>query len=495
MNERIGNGAVPGCGGRMLGSAVAACLLAALLAMGLALAGPVGRAEAKQAVAAEPALSAQAATEVTGNGVEYQVNSGIVTITGYSGGASALDLSALNIGVITAIGNNAFDGQSQLASIVFPETLQSIGTRSFQGCTSLRSLDLPEGVTSLGGAAFRNCTSLSSVVVRSRELGVSDWLNGYYAWPFENAGTGAGGISATFASTCKAVPANFFNHHEGAPKVASIAVASGVAQIGNAAFQGCSYLATVSLPNSVTAIGEYAFNNCTDLAALRIPPNVPADALGSRAYIDLALNSAVTATTGEQYERLKENSDYINTMRTTVILASNSLYRAKVSSIANKAYTGKKVAPSLTVKMGSKTLKQGTDYTLSYSDNKFCGKATVTVKGKGAYVGTKAVSFNVVPAKVTGVKASSPYRGRVNIEWSTKKAQKAGASGYRIYWKVAGKKKGSYGFVSYPSGSSSYVYDLPAKKKVTVKVQAYVTVDGKNAYGPWSTSKTVTVKN
>ncbi|MBQ9002121.1 MAG: leucine-rich repeat protein, partial [Eggerthellaceae bacterium] len=336
-----------------------------------------------------------------------------------------------------------------------------------------------------------NCTSLASVTVRSRELSMNKSYNG--RWAFENAGTGAGGISATFASTCKAVPANFFNHTEGAPKVTSVAVQSGVAQIGNAAFQGCSYLASVDLPNSITLIGEYAFNNCTDLAALRIPPKVPADALGLKAYVDLSLGSKVTVTTGDQYNRLKGNDSYINTMRTTVELASNSLYRAKVAAVANQVYTGKKIVPSPAVKIGSKTLRKGADYTVSYSANKSCGQATITIKGKGGYVGTKAVTFKVVPAKVTGLKLGSSYRGHLSVSWSTKKALKAGASGYRVYWKAAGKKKGSYGFVAYPSYSSFSTYGLPAKK-VSVKVQAYVTVDGKNAYGPWSAAKTVKVR-
>ncbi|MBQ9001929.1 MAG: leucine-rich repeat domain-containing protein, partial [Eggerthellaceae bacterium] len=275
MNERIGSGAAI-FGWHGFGAAVAAYLLTALLAIGLALVGPAERAEAKQA-AAESELSAQAEEKVTGNGVEYRVDSGIVTITGYSGDAATLDLSTLNIGVITAIGSNAFEGQSQLASVVLPETLQSIGAYSFQGCTTLRSIDLPENVASVGASAFRNCTALTSVVVRSRELGVSDWANGSHrGWPFENAGTGAGGISATFASTCKAVPANFFNHTEGAPKVTSVTVAPGVAEIGASAFAGCTELASASLSSGLDAIRSSAFDGCVNLPSITLPATLQA---------------------------------------------------------------------------------------------------------------------------------------------------------------------------------------------------------------------------
>ncbi|MBR1820859.1 MAG: hypothetical protein IJ769_04475 [Clostridia bacterium] len=58
--------------------------------------------------------------------------------------------------------------------------------------------------------------------------------------------------------------------------------------------------------------------------------------------------------------------------------AKTSISKAAVKA-ANKTYTGKALKPAPTVKLGGKTLKKGTDYTVSYKNNKNCGKATVTV--------------------------------------------------------------------------------------------------------------------
>lgn len=64
--------------------------------------------------------------------------------------------------------------------------------------------------------------------------------------------------------------------------------------------------------------------------------------------------------------------------------------------ISNKKYTGKAIKPEPTLKLDGKKLKLGTDYTLSYKNNKKVGKATLVIKGKGHYVGTKTVYFNIV---------------------------------------------------------------------------------------------------
>ena len=72
-----------------------------------------------------------------------------------------------------------------------------------------------------------------------------------------------------------------------------------------------------------------------------------------------------------------------------------SISEATVSSISKQTYTGSAITPSVTVKDGSVTLKAGTDYTVSYSNNTAVGTATATITGKGNYQGTKTVSFSI----------------------------------------------------------------------------------------------------
>ena len=64
-------------------------------------------------------------------------------------------------------------------------------------------------------------------------------------------------------------------------------------------------------------------------------------------------------------------------------------------------YTGAAIKPAVTVKYGKTKLKKGTDYTVSYKNNVDAGTATVKVKGKGKYTGSKKVTFTIEPAKLS----------------------------------------------------------------------------------------------
>ncbi|MCL2596884.1 MAG: hypothetical protein FWD66_04345 [Paludibacter sp.] len=67
-----------------------------------------------------------------------------------------------------------------------------------------------------------------------------------------------------------------------------------------------------------------------------------------------------------------------------------------VEAIPDQVYTGAPLTPDVVIRNGQKTLVKGTDYTLSYSNNREMGKATVTIQGKGNYADTKDVYFNIV---------------------------------------------------------------------------------------------------
>lgn len=60
--------------------------------------------------------------------------------------------------------------------------------------------------------------------------------------------------------------------------------------------------------------------------------------------------------------------------------------------------TGKKIEPGVTVKFGEKTLKEGENFTVSYTNNIKPGTATVTVRGIGKYTGVLSVKFRIEAA-------------------------------------------------------------------------------------------------
>ena len=97
---------------------------------------------------------------------------------------------------------------------------------------------------------------------------------------------------------------------------------------------------------------------------------------------------------------------------------------ADISGIKDQVYSGKAFTPNPVVKLGGKTLKKGTDYTVSYKNNKDIGVATVTVKGINGYVGTQTKTFRIC---FTDVPMTHNYRKAVY--WASDAGIAAGYSG------------------------------------------------------------------
>ena len=93
---------------------------------------------------------------------------------------------------------------------------------------------------------------------------------------------------------------------------------------------------------------------------------------------------------------------YAGTIKSSYTIKPKTISYCKkvsVSSISKQKYTGKVIIPSFTVKIDGKTLKKGTDYTVSvlnstkltYTDkNVQKGVATVIITGIGNYKGVLA---------------------------------------------------------------------------------------------------------
>ncbi|MGN8806819.1 MULTISPECIES: hypothetical protein [unclassified Blautia] len=79
----------------------------------------------------------------------------------------------------------------------------------------------------------------------------------------------------------------------------------------------------------------------------------------------------------------------------------------KVADIASQKYNGKLIEPKVTVTDGSYTLVEGTDYKLSYTNNRSAGTATVTITGfdsKGRYKDAVSKTFTIENKSIADAK-------------------------------------------------------------------------------------------
>ncbi len=102
-------------------------------------------------------------------------------------------------------------------------------------------------------------------------------------------------------------------------------------------------------------------------------------------------NVVVTATATNGTD---DTSDDVTATK-TIAITTIQLTAAMIQNISAMTYTGSQLKPTVTVQDGSKTLTLNTDYTVSYGANVNAGTGSVTVTGKGAYVGSQTKNFTI----------------------------------------------------------------------------------------------------
>ncbi|MFR8568148.1 MAG: Ig-like domain-containing protein [Longicatena caecimuris] len=183
---------------------------------------------------------------------------------------------------------------------------------------------------------------------------------------------------------------------------------------------------------------------------------------------DYTVSYGKNISPGKGTVKISGKGNYTGSITKTFTISKRSVTTLSYSSLSTRTYTGKAIKPSITVKYGKTTLKNGRDYTLSYGKNVATGKGTVKITGKGNYSGTITKSFKIVPKKPSvSIKAG---KGSLKVT-----AKATGASGYQIAYATSAKGK-----LKYVTSGTSKTLKLSRNKTYYVKVRAYKTMDGKS---------------
>ena len=171
-----------------------------------------------------------------------------------------------------------------------------------------------------------------------------------------------------------------------------------------------------------------------------------------------------------------------------VIVESRKITSCNIS-IGSATYTGKGVGPSIVVKYGNKTLRKGTDYSLSYKNNIGIGYGTVTIVGKGNYVGSVSKNFKIIPSKVSGLKVAAVSKNAVKIAWN----KVAKAKYYEVYRYNSSTKK--YVKIGQTTTNSFVNKGLKSKTSYYYKVVPCAAVNKTTVFkGPASSALKCTTK-
>ena len=180
------------------------------------------------------------------------------------------------------------------------------------------------------------------------------------------------------------------------------------------------------------------------------------------------------------------------TKKYSIVKRSVNSSKLSVTKVSKQAYNGKKIKPKVVLKYRGVKLVKNKDYTISYSNNKKVGKATIKIKGIGSHFsGTRIINFKIKyslkkKGKIKLARTSMPYTGDkrkpyVKVKYKSKTLTKG--SDYTVKYsncknvgtaKVKVTGKGKYGF------SISKTYKITADGGKVIDLSEWNTVTNFN---------------
>ena len=121
---------------------------------------------------------------------------------------------------------------------------------------------------------------------------------------------------------------------------------------------------------------------------------------GTHFVASLASNTAV----GTASAVFTGTGVYYGDLKGSFSITGNLISKASFSGIKSSyAFTGAAIKPTVKVVYNKKTLVKGTDYTVTYKNNTSAGTASIVIKGKGSYTGSKTIKFTIAPVDISSL--------------------------------------------------------------------------------------------
>ncbi len=138
-----------------------------------------------------------------------------------------------------------------ITTLVFEENsiCESIGNYAFAGCINLASVQIPSTIKKLGSHAFYYCENLENLYIYDLE----SWCNiDFYNYE-------------SYSLVCNNPMGNASNIYLNGELLTNLIIPESVTNIGDFTFYGCNNLTSITIHEKVTSIGKAAFAYCSNL--------------------------------------------------------------------------------------------------------------------------------------------------------------------------------------------------------------------------------------
>jgi hypothetical protein len=384
-----------------------------------------------------PKAGAWSATTDDGYAVSQKTGSADVTLTGYTGSETTLNLPASvtyndatynvtaidsdafkkfkNTNIIqavnipegyTSIGLSAFEGFTGLTSITIPGSLEMLSSYSFESCTALQTVNfaadtaskltinlksfkdcsslteiaLPKRLSSMNAGVFTGCTALQQITVADGCTNFVSDGNNLYVKEDDVDGYSLIGYAAGQNATDLTIPSEV----NGKP----------VTSIFRLTFQNNAKLQSVTVPASVTNFQSSCFDGCSALKKVSIAAENPT--IANYAFTDLAAGSVIEVANDSVVSKF--TSSMYTSSKTTIQVksAEPETEATPAASLTVKGAGVKDGYSYYTVKLDSAANVSTMIINLSF-DASQVSKDAVTEGQKAAYAKVKDSRFVLTP--------------------------------------------------------------------------------------------------
>ena len=166
------------------------------------------------------------------------------------------------------------DENTEIKELIIPNSVTSIGGAAFSGCSGLTSVTIPNSVTKIGGNAFYDCSNLMSVTINSNAV-----LSINYSSSNNLKSIFGGNVKEfTIGRDVTTIGKYAFSNYT---SVVSVSFGSGIKNIRERAFDGCTGIREIVIPNSIETIDDWAFCYCTNMKSLILGSSLQRIGLGA----------------------------------------------------------------------------------------------------------------------------------------------------------------------------------------------------------------------
>ena len=399
-----------------------------------------------------------------------------------------------------------------IEEVLIEDGIEQIYSYVFSGLSKVKELVLPESVTFLSSCVFQNMPSLETLKLPKN-------LNGTYT---------SSGTETIYQDTFKNLPA-----------LTTLVIPDGVKKLSSQAISGCTGLKYIYIPASVTTIEDQAIYGNVRLTvygwastAAETYAAAPDSTIPARKYdfIDANLtNAKITLSQSSYYYdgkakypevivklgevTLKKGTDYTVAYKDNVKIGTATVtvtgagfvegYQTihftiqvqkdiqVIPAVDYYVYDGKAKKPKVTVKDSVGTIASNR-YTVTYSDNKNVGKATITVTLKAPYSGTVKGTFKILPKKTKLKKLTTPKSKQIKVTW---KKQAKQTTGYMIQYSLKRSFASAKTITVKGASKTSYtIKNLKKGKTYYIRIQTYKRKNGVTVKSLWSSKKSIKTK-